>query len=272
MDQVGPIAHSIDDTNALFSLVGGHDNLDSTSLPDRDLNELSSTSTTVRLGIPDEYLTEACQPAIIETVWRVADLAAKLGWKVSTVNVPLTAYALSIYYIIASVEAASNLARFTGTMYGYRSPDKTNWDKLVVETRSSGFGTEAKRRIMLGTYAASTGYADQFYNKACRARSALSAEYERAFDKVDLILSPVSPTTAWRLGERITDPMQMYLSDLYSVQASLAGIPAVVIPSGQDEEGLPIGLQLSARALRDNYLLRQAKDLETQLTRAALHS
>jgi aspartyl-tRNA(Asn)/glutamyl-tRNA(Gln) amidotransferase subunit A len=272
MDQVGPIACSIDDTNALFSLIGGNDELDSTSLPNRGHNEVSSTSTAVRLGIPNEYLTEACQPAVVETVWRIADLAVELGWKVSTVNVPLTAYALSIYYIIASVEAASNLARFAGTIYGYHTPDAINWNELAVRTRTSGFGAEVKRRIMLGTYTASAGYADQFYNKACRARSALSAEYERTFEKVDLILSPVSPTTAWCLGERINDPMRMYLSDIYSVPASLAGIPAVVIPSGHDEDGLPIGLQLSARARSDNYLLRQAKHLETQLARAAAHS
>ncbi len=267
LDQIGPLAHSVEDVASLTEMIMGVDPRDSTSLPDRaDLH--AAPPSKMRLGIPDEYMSEACQPEIQEAVQRAAQLARDLGWSVDRVSLPLTEYALYIYYIVASVEAASNLARYDGVKYGYRAPGAPNWDEMIDRSRTYGFGAEAKRRIMLGTFAASAGYQDKFYLNATKVRRKLSDEFAAAFRDFDVLLSPISPTTAWKIGEKIEDPMTMYLQDIYSVPAALAGIPALVLPSGTDNAGLPIGLQLSGPRGGDANVIAAGRALENVLTPA----
>jgi len=263
MDQIGPLANSVEDAEQLLLIISGPDNCDSTTLPAAALDR-SLALLTPRVGIPREYLTSACQPEIVEAIEHVASVAGSLGWPVEDVSLPLTEYALAIYYIISSVEAHSNLARYDGVKFGLRVDGVTH-EEMVIRTRTEGFGAEAKRRILLGTFAASAGYQDKFYNRACQARSALQREFERAFEAVDLILSPISPTTAWRLGERVVDPLFMYMSDVYSVPGAVAGVPSVVIPAGVDTEGLPIGVQLTGSFGNDVSLLGAARELERAL-------
>jgi aspartyl-tRNA(Asn)/glutamyl-tRNA(Gln) amidotransferase subunit A len=265
LDQIGPLAHSVEDVASLTEMIMGVDPRDSTSLPDRaDLHAAAPKA--MRLGIPDEYMSDACQPEIQEAVQRMAQHARELGWAVDRVSLPLTEYALYIYYIVASVEAASNLARYDGVKYGYRAPGAANWDEMIDRSRTYGFGAEAKRRIMLGTFAASAGYQDKFYLNATKVRRKLSDEFAAAFRDFDVLLSPISPTTAWKIGEKIEDPMTMYLQDIYSVPAALAGIPALVIPSGTDSAGLPIGLQLSGPRGGDANVIAAGRALENILT------
>lgn len=261
MDQIGPIARSVDDAAELLSIVMGHDPLDSTSLPE-DIASLRVPTDKVRIGIPEQYLGDACQPEVIAAVEQTARIAADLGWEVSSISLPLTDHALSMYYIISSVEAASNLARYDGGKYGYHPTNAATWGELSIRARTEGFGAEAKRRIMLGTYASSAGYADQFYLRATHARTLLRQEFASAFENVDIILSPISPTTAWPLGERSDDPMKMYMSDIHSVPGALAGLPSTVIPTGHDNAGLPVGVQLTGPSGGDARTISVARALE----------
>ncbi len=262
MDQIGPLAKSVDDAAALLSVIAGPDPRDSTCFP-HHLGQVDQIPGTLRVGVPQEYLSDACQPAVTKAIADVSEHLSALGWKVTPVSLPLTEYALSIYYIIASVEAASNLARYDGVKYGYSLPDTDTWEEMLIGTRTKGFGDEAKRRIILGTFASSAGYQDQYYARACNARELLSAEFRRAFENVDLLLTPISPTTAWRLGEKTTDPIQMYLSDVFSIPAALAGIPASVIPVGADAEGLPVGVQLCGPPGADSLVLAASRVVES---------
>jgi aspartyl-tRNA(Asn)/glutamyl-tRNA(Gln) amidotransferase subunit A len=266
LDVIGPLATTVEDAASLTELIMGLDPRDNTSLPDRA--DLHSAPKKMRLGIPGEYMSDACQPEIQEAVQRAAQQARDLGWTVDRVSLPLTEYALYIYYVVASVEAASNLARYDGVKYGYRAPGASNWDEMIDRSRTYGFGAEAKRRIMLGTFAASAGYQDKFYINATKVRRKLADEFATAFCDFDVLLSPISPTTAWKIGEKIEDPMTMYLQDIYSVPAALAGIPALVIPSGRDNAGLPIGLQLSGPRGADANVIAAGRALENVLTPA----
>ncbi len=267
LDVIGPLANSVEDIASLTELIMGVDPLDSTSLPDMaDLH--TGAPQQMRVGIPAEYMSDACQPEVQEAVQRAAQQARDLGWSVQTVSLPLTEYALYIYYVVSSVEAASNLARYDGVKYGYRAPGAVNWDEMIDKSRTHGFGAEAKRRIMLGTFAASAGYQDKFYLNATKARRKLSDEFAAVFRDVDVLLSPISPTTAWKIGEKVEDPITMYLQDIYSVPAALAGIPALVIPAGKDNAGLPIGLQLSGPRGADANVIAAGRALESVLTPA----
>jgi aspartyl-tRNA(Asn)/glutamyl-tRNA(Gln) amidotransferase subunit A len=263
MDQIGPFANNVEDAAALLRLIGGHDPCDSTSKPEaapRFQEEVGS----LRIGIPDEYRSDDCEPAIREAIGGAIDKIESLGWRAEPVGLPLTRYALSAYYVIASVEASSNLSRYDGVRYGTRVPGQ-DWNGMLFSTRTEGFGAEAKRRIMLGTFASSSGYYDEYYLNALRVRTLIMQEFAQAFERVDLLLSPVSPTTAWPLGQRTRDPMSMYLSDVYSVPVALAGIPAMVIPGGRDPMGLPIGLQIAGPAMRDGLVVGAARSLERVL-------
>ena len=266
LDVIGPLATTVEDAASLTELIMGLDPRDSTSLPDKA--DLHSAPKKMRMGIPDEYMSDACQPEIQEAVQRAAQHARELGWTVDRVSLPMTEYALYIYYVVASVEAASNLARYDGVKYGYRAQGAPNWDAMIDRSRTYGFGAEAKRRIMLGTFAASAGYQDKYYLNATKVRRKLSDEFATAFRDFDVLLSPISPTTAWKIGEKIEDPMTMYLQDIYSVPAALAGIPALVIPSGKDNAGLPIGLQLSGPRGADANVIAAGRALEKVLTPA----
>jgi aspartyl-tRNA(Asn)/glutamyl-tRNA(Gln) amidotransferase subunit A len=265
MDQIGPMARNVDDALSLFELIAGSDPCDSTTLTPPP-SDSSREDRQLRLGVPAEYLGAACAPEIRDAVLNAARTAEGLGWTVEDVSLPMTDHALSAYYVIASVEAASNLERYDGVGYGYRSVHAAAWSEMLLATRTEGFGAEARRRIMLGTYASSAGYEDKYYATACKVRTLLIQEYASVFANVDVILSPVSPTTAWPLGERLSDPMAMYLSDVYSVPAALAGIPALVIPASTDSDGLPIGVQLCGPHHHDHMVLDAGRTLETALT------
>jgi aspartyl-tRNA(Asn)/glutamyl-tRNA(Gln) amidotransferase subunit A len=265
MDQIGPLAASVGDAASLFSLIAGPDPRDATTTVSRP-EELGAIPSSLRLGVPDEYLDSDSDEAVLAAIERVVQVAEGLGWRVSRMSLPVTKYALSAYYLIASVEAAGNLERYDGVRYGHRAEDAATWVDMLTASRTEGFGHEAKRRIMLGTFASSAGYEDEYYGRACRVRTLLVDEFASAFRDFDLILSPVSPTTAWLLGERLSDPMMMYLSDVYSVPAALAGIPAVVIPAATDPSGLPIGIQLCGPREGDALVLGAARALERELS------
>lgn len=261
MDQVGPISATVADAASLLEIIQGRDPRDSTTLPDGFINDRPNPSG-LRIGVPKEYTNAETQREIIQAVDDVVAISSGLGWDTLTVSLPHTEYALSAYYIISSVEAASNLARYDGVKYGYADPGADSWEDLVMRSRTFGFGAEAKRRIILGTYASSVGYEDQFYNMACVTREIVREDFYRVFEDVDVLLSPVSPTTAWKIGERQDDPMKMYLSDVFSVPAALAGVPAVVIEVGSDSEGMPIGLQLTGAPGSEQLLISTARRLE----------
>ncbi len=264
MDQIGPLANTAEDAAALFSIVAGPDEKDSTCLPD-PVPDAPPELPALTVGIPDEYRADDCDPAVLAVLDRTVEAIERLGWKATSVSLPLTEYALSAYYLISSVEASSNLGRYDGVRYGRRAAAADSWLEMLAQTRTEGFGREAKRRIMLGTFASSFGYYDEFYNKARQVRTKVSAEFAGAFEGVDLILSPVSPTTAWPLGEKLENPLDMYLSDVFSVPVSLAGIPAMVIPGGDDEAGLPVGMQLAGPALGDDLVLGASRLLEAEI-------
>jgi aspartyl-tRNA(Asn)/glutamyl-tRNA(Gln) amidotransferase subunit A len=265
MDQVGPLAASVDDAAALLAIVAGPDpENDATTLPHDDS---PASPGPLRVGVPEEYLGPECDPAVLGAIEHVSQTAADLGWSVSPMSLPMTKFALSAYYLIASVEAASNLERYDGVRYGHRAADAHSWAEMLTRTRTEGFGEEAKRRIMLGTFASSAGYDEEYYIQACKVRTLVVEEFASAFGDFDVILSPVSPTTAWPLGERLGDPMTMYLSDVHSVPAALAGVPAIVIPASEDDDGLPVGVQLCGPRQRDSLVLGAARELERALCR-----
>lgn len=271
MDQIGPIATNVADASDLLSLIMGHDDRDSTSLPEVAELDANRVTSEVRIGIPDQYLGPACQPEVAAAVEAVARAGEELGWTVRSVSLPLTEYALHIYYLIASVEAASNLSKFDSVKYGCRSKGADTYEELVSLSRAEFFGDEVKRRIMLGTYAASAGYQDQYYNRACMAREKVVREFADVFDRVDILLSPASPSTAWPLGEKVGDPLRMYLSDILTVPAALAGIPALTMPANVDAEDRPIGVQLTAAYGQDAELLSVAASLERKIAAHPSH-
>ena len=261
MDQVGPLANTVEDVSLLLSVIAGRDPRDSTTIHE-SFELLTGTPDTLRVGIPAEYLDDRCQPEVLAAMEQAKQWLSSAGWKTESVSLPSTEYALETYYIVASVEAASNLARFDGVKYGYRAREDASLEKMTTATRTEAFGAEAKRRIMLGTFASSAGYADKYYEKAYAARELLRDDFTRVFADVDVILAPVSPTTAWPLGAKTKDPMTMYLSDIYTVPAALGGIPAITVPVGKDNAGLPIGLQIYAPYRGDALALAAAARLE----------
>lgn len=264
MDQVGTFASTVDDAAALLEMIMGSDPHDGTTLREPPPN-LHESTPSLRIGVPMEYLGSACDEAVAAAVDDAAKAVEQLGWKVSRVSLPLTEHALAAYYVIASVEAASNLGRYDGVKYGHRVAGADSYDEMVNATRTGGFGGEAKRRILLGTFAATAGYYDDYYGQACRVRTRLIQEFADVFRDVDLLMSPVSPSTAWPLGERVQDPLKMYLSDVYSVPAALAGLPAAVIPTGCDSSGLPIGLQFAGPRMADHVVIGGCRALESHL-------
>ncbi|UGT58466.1 Asp-tRNA(Asn)/Glu-tRNA(Gln) amidotransferase subunit GatA [Nocardia asteroides] len=263
MDQVGPLATSVEDAAALLDIVGGVDGKDSTSIS-IDTSEVEDLPS-IRVGIAPEYLTDSCSSDVLAAVESVTAAARGLGWSVHNVSLPTTRHALSAYYVLASVEAASNLARYDGVRYGYRDFEAVDWEEMVTRTRTEGFGPEAKRRIILGTFASSAGYQDKYYLQAKSVRHKLAAEVDAVHDDVDILISPVSPTAAWKLGELVTDPVQMYLSDVFSVPAALAGTPATSIPVSKNSDGLPLAVQVSGRQKHDALVLHAAERLSAVL-------
>jgi aspartyl-tRNA(Asn)/glutamyl-tRNA(Gln) amidotransferase subunit A len=267
LDTVGTFTRSVRDAALLLQAIAGHDPMDATSLgepmPDY-LAALTGDVRRLRVGVITEAFGEGVQPAVAVGVRAAVDRLADLGASVGEVSLPHTDYALSAYYLIAPSEASSNLARYDGVRYGLRVPGRDSVE-MMARTRGAGFGPEVKRRIMLGTYALSAGYYEAYYGQAQKVRTLIIRDYDAAFERYDVLVSPTSPTTAFRLGEKVDDPLAMYLSDVFTIPANLAGVPAISVPVGLDEQGLPIGLQLTAPVLREDLLLRVADALEREL-------
>jgi aspartyl-tRNA(Asn)/glutamyl-tRNA(Gln) amidotransferase subunit A len=223
------------------------------------VSELNKPVRGMRLGIPREFFGEGLDPEVRSAIEAAIRKAGSLGCELIDISLPHTKFAIADYYIIAPAEASSNLARYDGVKYGERIPAPKDLSDMYKRTRSAGFGSEVKRRIMIGTYALSSGYYEAYYGRAMRVRTLIKRDYDKAFENVDALLSPVSPTPAFRIGEKISDPLSMYLSDIYTVTANLAGIPALSLPCGFTQGGLPIGLQVLANQFQEGTLLRFAE-------------
>jgi len=260
LDQVGVLAKDVTDAGLLLGAIAGHDPRDSTSVdvpvPDYTV-ALTGDIRGVRVGVPKEYFIEGIQPEVEAAVRAAVDVLAGLGAEVQEVSLPHTDYALPVYYLIAPAEASANLARYDGVRYSLRVDDG-ELNEMYKATRGQGFGPEVKRRIMLGTYALSAGYYDAYYLKAQKVRTLIKADFDAAFERVDVIAAPTSPTTAFRIGEKTDDPLQMYLSDVFTLSMNLAGICGLSLPCGFDTEGLPIGLQVMGPAFGEEQVLRVA--------------
>jgi aspartyl-tRNA(Asn)/glutamyl-tRNA(Gln) amidotransferase subunit A len=261
LDQVGVLAKDVTDAGVLLEAIAGHDPRDSTSLdapvPDY-VAALTGEIKGMRVGVPKEYFIAGMQPEVEAAVRAAVDVLVGLGAKVRKVSLPHTDYALPVYYLIAPAEASANLARYDGVRYGLRVDEGDGMIEMYKATRGQGFGPEVKRRIMLGTYALSAGYYDAYYLKAQKARTLIKGDFDAAFKKVDVIVAPTSPTTAFCIGEKVDDPLQMYLSDVFTLSMNLAGICGLSLPCGFDDSGLPIGLQVMGPALGEERVLRVA--------------
>lgn len=268
LDHVGPFARTVQDTAILLRAIAGHDPMDSTSaqvpVPDYE-QELAKPVNGLRLGVPKEYFGEGLDPEVRASVDAAIKKLESQGAKVVPISLPHTEYAVPTYYVIATAEASANLARFDGVRYGYRSPRARTLSEMYRLSRDEGFGAEVKRRIMLGTYALSSGYYDAYYLKAQRVRTLLARDFHHAFQKVDAIVTPTAPTAAFKLGEKADDPLAMYLADIYTVTADLVGIPGISVPCGQTKSGLPIGLQVLGRHFDEGTVLRVAHAAENSL-------
>lgn len=264
LDQIGIFANNAKDTSLLLEIIAGYDEKDSTSanvdvpsyvdLIDNDINGKV-------IGLPKEYFTDSLDENIKQNIFETIEKLKKLGAKFKEISLPHTKYAISAYYIISSAEAASNLSRYDGIRYGYRSSDSNNIEDLYVNSRTEGFGTEVKRRIMIGNYVLSSGFYDAYYKKASQIRRLMQKDFEKAFEDVDLILTPTSPTTAFKFGEKIKDPVNMYLADIYTVSINLVGLPAISVPTGLIN-GLPTSIQLIGNYFREDEILNVAHKYE----------
>jgi aspartyl-tRNA(Asn)/glutamyl-tRNA(Gln) amidotransferase subunit A len=261
LDQVGSLTKDVTDCALIMGVIAGHDPRDSTSIPEPvpDYSaSLRADASGLRIGVPQEYFGEGSDPEVLQAVKRaIADLQS-MGAKIQEVSLPGTPYAVAAYYLIATAEASSNLARYDGIKYGFRAQDAADLQDLYFRSRSEGFGVEVKRRIMLGTYALSSGYYDAYYRKAQTVRTLIRREFDEVFQDCDVLLTPVAPTAAFRIGENTEDPLRMYLSDVFTVPVNLAGIPGLSLPCGFTKSGLPIGLQILARPLGEEAIFRVA--------------
>jgi aspartyl-tRNA(Asn)/glutamyl-tRNA(Gln) amidotransferase subunit A len=265
LDHIGPFGKTVKDAATVLRTIAGRDPMDSTSaevpVPDY-VAELEKPVRGLRIGVAKQYLGEGLDPEIRQSIEAAIQKLASLGCEIVEVSLPNTKYAIPTYYIIATAEASSNLARFDGVRYGYRAADVRNLSQMYRRTRDQGFGAEVKRRIMLGTYALSAGYYDAYYLKAQRVRSLLTRDFDEAFKEVDAIVTPTSPTAAFKLGDRVDDPLAMYLADIYTVTANIAGIPGISVPCGETNEKLPIGLQILGKHFDEATILRVAHQYE----------
>ncbi len=261
LDQIGPITKDVTDCAILMNTIGGHDPMDSTSavvpLPDYT-RALVPNVKGIRLGIPTEYFVEGMDPEVEAAIWEAVRVLEGLGAVSHRISLPHTEYAIATYYLVATAEASSNLARYDGVKFGYRTSKFRDMLEMYQKTRREGFGAEVKRRIMLGTYALSAGYYEAYYLKAQKVRTLIRQDFEEAFRKCDVIITPTSPTPAFKFGEKTEDPLTMYLSDIFTISANLAGVPAISIPCGFTRVGLPIGLQILGRPFDEETILSVA--------------
>ena len=264
LDQIGPFTRTVEDSQLALSVIGGHDPLDSTSAVNappavapapKDLKGL-------RIGLPKEYFIDGLDPEVEKSVRAAVEVFKSLGATISEVSLPHTKYAIASYYIIAPSEASSNLARFDGIRYGFVDRSASNLEEVYEFTRGAGFGAEVKRRIMLGTYALSSGYYDAYYAKAQRVRTLMARDFAQAFKQVDVIAAPTTPTAAFRFGEKTDDPVAMYLSDVFTIPSNMAGNASLSLPCGLSAKGLPLGVQLIADAFQEERLLSAARAFE----------
>lgn len=265
LDQIGPITKDVEDAAILLQVIAGHDSRDSTSI-DHSVPDYRAAMRNpiqgLRLGIPREYFVDGMHPDVEAAVRKAIQTCSDLGAEIREVSLPHTQYGVAAYYIIAPAEASSNLARYDGVKYGLRAPDARDLLSMYRMSRSEGFGAEVKRRIMLGTYVLSAGYYDAYYRKASQVRTLIRQDFLNAFETCDALLAPVAPIPAFKIGEKLDDPLQMYLSDVLTLPASLAGIPGLSVPCGFSCEGLPIGLQILGPHLREDLILRIGHQFE----------
>jgi len=265
LDQIGTFSRDMRDCASLLNVICGRDVYDSTSIDAgavdyRDF--LRDDIKGMRIGVPFELMPEGTEPDVRDRIMRVLKMAEDMGAFVEEISIPSLEYALNIYYIIAPSEASSNLSRFDGVRYGFRDGDAATLRSMYRKTRSGGFGEEVKRRIMIGTYCLSAGYYDAYYEKALKVRTLIIDDFKKAFSKYDVLVSPTSPTTAFKKGEKLDDPLTMYLSDICTIPANLAGLPAVSIPAGLSADRLPVGVQVMGDVLREDNVIRAAYSLE----------
>lgn len=265
LDQIGPVAKDVSDCAAILEAIASHDTKDSTSVKREDYGFTSALTDNVKglkIGIPRDYLGEGLDEDIRKAIKKAAGVLGERGAVVEEFDLSLVQYAIPAYYVIASAEASSNLERFDGVKYGYRTPDYEGLHNMYKKTRSEGFGAEVKRRIMLGSFVLSSGYYDAYYLKALRTKALIKQAFDRAFEKYDVILGPAAPSTAPELGKSLADPMKMYLGDIYTVAVNLAGLPGMSVPAGKDRKGLPIGMQLIGNSFQEKTLIRTAYTYE----------
>ncbi len=269
LDQIGPITKSVEDAAYLLNLIAGQDSKDATSAKvpvPNFLEALNGEVKGLKAGLPKEYFVEGVEPEVKEAVLNAVKELEKLGVEVVEVSLPNTKYAVETYYIIAPAEASSNLGRFDGVRYTYRAKDYKDLIDMYKKTRAEGFGDEVKRRIMIGTYTLSAGYYDAYYLKAQKVRTLIYQGFQNVFKDVDFLITPVSPETAFKIGERSSDPIKMYLSDIFTIAVNLAGLPAISVPCGFDSKGLPIGLQVIGKAFDEETVLKVADVVEKSLS------
>ncbi|MBI4835255.1 MAG: Asp-tRNA(Asn)/Glu-tRNA(Gln) amidotransferase subunit GatA [Planctomycetes bacterium] len=270
LDQIGPITKDVRDAALMMNVIAGYDPQDSTSVKEFNSSKvewfkrLEDGVKGLKIGIPKEYFAEGIDKDISKSVYQSIGLLEKLGAKTIDISLPHTEYGIATYYIIAPSEASSNLARYDGVHYGYRTTDYTDLMSMYHKSRSEGFGPEVKRRIMLGTFALSSGYYDAYYLRALKVRRLIKNDFDEAFKKADVILSPTSPIPAFKMGEKLDDPLQMYLCDVMTVSANLAGIPGISIPSGFTKSKLPVGLQILGKPFEEETILRVARTFERE--------
>lgn len=269
LDQIGPVTQTVEDTALMLSVIAGHDERDSTSIPDSmapvpDYTaDLDTPIDGLRIAVVP-HLNEGADPAVQKAISESLEVYKSQGAKRIEIEMPHFDYAISAYYVIATAEASSNLARYDGVHYGHRSDKAQDYIEVYSKSRDEAFGTEVKRRIMLGTYALSSGYYDAYYLKALKVRNLIRSDFTKAFEQADCLMLPVSPTTAFKIGEKTADPLQMYLADVYTIAVNLAGVPGISIPCGFDEQNLPIGLQIISAPFSEDKLLRIARMHEKQ--------
>jgi len=265
LEQIGPLTHTVEDTALLLEVISGHDKRDSTSAPrpaQSYLEGLDEGVAGMKIGIPREYFGEGVAPAVEKAVWEGIHTLEALGASWQEVSLPHTRYALAAYYVVAMSEASSNLARFDGLRYGLREGEDKDWHTTFSAIRAKGFGPEVKRRIMLGTYALSAGYYGRYYLKALKVRTLIKEDFLRAFKEVDILASPTMPIPAFKIGERINDPLSLYMADVFTVPINLAGVPAISLPCGFDGR-LPVGLQIIGPHFGEGAVLKAAQAFES---------
>lgn len=271
LDQIGPIGRDVTDCATILETIASYDKKDSTSIPREDTDFTSALVEDVRgmrIGIPKDYFGEGLDSEVAEAVLTAAKELEKKGAVLEEFDLSLVEYAIPAYYVIACAEASSNLSRFDGVKYGYRAEKYEGLHDMYKKTRSEGFGTEVKRRIMLGSFVLSSGYYDAYYLKALRTKALIKQAFDRAFGTYDVILCPAAPTTAPKIGESLSDPIQMYLGDIYTISVNLAGLPGITVPCGADHAGLPVGLQLIGDCFQEKNLIRAAYTYERERGRS----